>query len=173
VDKGVLVFSKKGDALRFTFTNENGKSDVLSPFAGISSFKALPNEKAVPVTESFYPMYEKAKIQSGISDEKSSRSKNIQDLNSKIMFLMSQLKKTPDCKNHIEYLEKLRRVSNVLDSLPLFYIKQLLDVELNNPLSAVLEFKELVSENYISIIINKDDQISNEIETILLAEQFL
>jgi superfamily II DNA/RNA helicase len=68
--KGVLLFSEKGDAYRFCFANENGGTMVLSPFAGLSLFKSAKDEKAIPVTEGYYPMYERAKGSSGISGVK-------------------------------------------------------------------------------------------------------
>jgi hypothetical protein len=82
--KGVLLFSEKGDAYRFCFANENGGTVVLPPFAGLSLFKSARDEKALPVTEDYYPMYERAKGSSGISGVKTSNSRNIIDLVNKI-----------------------------------------------------------------------------------------
>jgi superfamily II DNA or RNA helicase len=171
--KGVLVFSKKGDALRFSFTDENGFSRVNSPFVGISLFKAMRDEKAIPVNEKYYPLYEKAKAQSGISTEKSNRSKNTLELNNKINFLKDNFKNIAASENEISYLEKLRKVSGMLDSLPLYYTRQLLDVEIGDVNTILSEFKNLVPEEYLNTIIEKDEKIMNETETILLSEQFL
>jgi hypothetical protein len=171
--RGVLVFSKKGDALRFCFTDEFGRSNVNSPFAGISLFKALKKEEAVPVSEKYYPLYERAKARSGISTEKSSRSKNTLELNNKINFLKSNLRNSASGENEIAYLEKLRKVSGMLDSLPLYYTRRLLDVEIGDVNTILSEFKQLVPEEYLNTIIEKDEKVTNETETILLSEQFL
>ena len=171
--RGVILFSKKGDALRFCFTDESGKSDVASPLGGISLFKASFEEKAFPVTESFYPLYEKTKAQSGISTEKTVRSKNLIELNSKILFLKKELTKIPGNESDISYLENLRRITSTLDSLPLYYTRQLLDIEIREAKTVVAEFRNIVPDNYIKTIIEKDEKVLNETETILLSEQFI
>ena len=171
-EKGVTIFSKKGDALRFTSTDENGKSTVLSPLEGILTFKAELDEKALPINDSFYPLYERSKTQSGTSTEKGSRSKNLQELNVKINYILSSLKKNNGNKTSILYLEKLRRISNILDSLPLFYIRELLDISTDDIDTTVKDFKNLVNENYIDTILDKERKIKGEVESILLAEQF-
>jgi superfamily II DNA or RNA helicase len=172
-NKGVLLFSKKGDALRFNITNENGSNNVMSPKQGISLFKALPDEKALPVTEKFYPLYEKTKSHSGINMEKTSHSKNVMELNSKIMFLKKQLTNNSENLQNIAYLDNLRKITATLDSLPLYYIKQLLDIDIDDVSNAISEFKNIVPENYITTILDKDNRIVNEVETILLSEQFI
>jgi superfamily II DNA or RNA helicase len=171
--KGVLLFSRKGDALRFSFTDENGKSDVLYPFAGISFFKTTPNEKPIPVNEYFYPLYEKSKEQSGINAEKSGHSKNLQEINNKINYLKKQLTNVSENLLDIEYLDKLRKISSTLEALPLYYTKALLDIEIEDAKSVITEFKKIVSDHYINTIIEKDAKVMNEIETILLSEQFI
>jgi len=172
-NRGVLLFSKKGDALRFSFTNETGKSDVLSPFKGVSLFKASSDEKGLRVTENFYPLYEKSKTQSGINMEKTSLSKNILELNSKILLIKKQLTREPEKHYNDLYLDRLRKVVGTLNSLPLYYIRQLLDVSIDNVDIVINEFKKIVPENYLDVILEKDDKVINEIETILLSEQFI
>jgi superfamily II DNA/RNA helicase len=78
--KGVLLFSKKGDAYRFCFADENWGTKLLAPFEGLSLFRSAKDEKALPVTEKYYPMYGRAKGSSGKSSVKTSNSKNIIDL---------------------------------------------------------------------------------------------
>ena len=171
--KGVLLFSKKGDALRFCFTDENGASNVVSPHEGISIFRATPAEQPFAVTDNFYPLYERAKARSGISSEKNNRSKNILELNNKIVFLKKLLFGIPEQSCNLEYLENLRKTAGMLDALPLYYVRQLLDVKIENANVAILDFKSIVCEDYISTILEKDDKIMNEAETVLLSEQFI
>jgi hypothetical protein len=171
--KGVMLFSKKGDALRFSFTDDNGGSRILPPFEGISLFKALPNESPFPVTDNFYSLYEKTKAHSGVISEKTSRSKNVIDLTNKINLLKKQLTAVPESGNAVAYLDGLRKVSGELESLPLYYIRQLLDVDIKDAAATITEFKKWVSEGYINTILEKDEKILNETETVLLSEQFL
>jgi superfamily II DNA or RNA helicase len=171
--KGVLVFSKKGDAYRFSFCGETGGSCLVSAQDGIALFKAAPEEKAVGLTDGFYPVYERAKSVSAASAEKTALSKNLTALNDKINYLLRQLRQSKDNTKDIEYLTNLSNISVKLQSLPLFYIRALLDVDITDTKIVVAEFKSLVNEEYIDTILEKDDKIMNEVETILLAEQFI
>jgi len=168
--RGVLLFSRKGDALRFCFTDENGASRVLKSPNGISLFKASPDEKPLPVTEHFYSLYEKTKAHSDTGTEKTSHSKNVAELNNKILFLRRQLANTPQ---DIAYLDKLQKITGKLDSLPFYYVRQLLDADVENASVAMLDFRSMVCEDYINTILEKDDKVMNETETVLLSEQFL
>jgi superfamily II DNA or RNA helicase len=168
--KGVLVFSKKGDVFRFGFCDENGGSALVSAQDGIALFKAAPEEEAMKLTDGFYPLYERAKSVSAASAEKTALPKNITALNDKINYLLRQSKgSTKD----IEYLSNLQNVLAKLQSLPRYYIKVLLSVAVEDTPAAVAEFKSLVSEEYIDTILEKDDKIIHEVETILLAEEFV
>jgi hypothetical protein len=171
--KGVLVFSKKEDAYRFSFCGENGGSCIVPDHDGIALFKAAPEEKALELTDGFYPVYERAKITGAANTEKTALSKNIIALNDKINYLLKQLRQSKDNAKDIEYLTNLSNVAVKLESLPLFYIRALLDVDIADASTALDEFKSLVNEEYIYTILEKDNKIMNTVETILLAEQFI
>jgi hypothetical protein len=47
------------------------------------------------------------------------------------------------------------------------------DVDVSDTEAAITEFKTLVSEEYLDTILEKDNRVQNEVETILLAEQFI
>jgi superfamily II DNA or RNA helicase len=168
--KGVLVFSQKGDAYRFSFCAEIGNSGLVSAQEGIALFKAGPEEAAVKLTDSFYPLYEKTKDVSAADPEKTALSKNISNLNNKIHYLLRQSKGNVE---DMEYFSRLQNIAVKLRALPLFYIRMLLDVDIKDTKAAAAEFKALVNEEYINTILEKDDKIVNETETILLAEQFI
>jgi superfamily II DNA or RNA helicase len=168
--KGVLLFSEKGDAYRFCFADENGGAMLLPPLAGLSFFRAAKDEKALPVTEGFYPLYEKAKGMSGRSAEKTSNSRNIVDIVNKINLIRNNPAVSLDDK---KYLDDIRKVAGELNALPLYYIRQLLDVDIGDMADAMIEFKNIVTEEYVSAIIEKDNKIMNETENIILSEQFI
>jgi superfamily II DNA or RNA helicase len=171
--KGVLVFSKKEDAYRFSFCGENGGSCIVPAHDGIALFKAAPEEKALELTDGFYPVYERAKTTGAANTEKTALSKNIIALNDKINYLLKQLRQSKGNAKDIEYLANLSNVAVKLESLPLFYIRALLDVDIADAHAALAEFKSLVNEEYIYTILEKDNKIMNTVETILLAEQFI
>jgi superfamily II DNA/RNA helicase len=168
--KGVLLFSKKGDAYRFCFANENGGTAVLSPFAGLSLFKSSRDEKALPVKEGYYPMYERAKGSSGTSGVKTSNSRNIIDLVNKINLIKNTPAVSTDDK---KYLDNIRKAAGELNALPLYYIRQLLNVDIGDTNNAMAEFKNILAEEYLSAIIEKDNKIMNETENVILSEQFI
>jgi hypothetical protein len=168
--KGVLLFSEKGDAYRFCFANENGGTVVLSPFTGLSLFKSARGEKALPVTEGYYPMYERAKGSSGTSSAKTSNSRNIIDLINKIHLIKNTPAVSTDDK---KYLDNLRKAAGALNALPLYYIRQLLGVDIGDAGKAMAEFKYILAEEYLSAIIEKDNKIMNETENVILSEQFI
>ncbi|MDR1896453.1 MAG: SWF/SNF helicase family protein, partial [Prevotellaceae bacterium] len=172
-DRGVLLFSEKGNLYRFCFVDETGKGTILPPYVGLSLFKADKEEKPYPVTEGFYPLYQTAKSKSGIYPENTSRSKNIAALDKNIHYILKILSEKPGNDENKEYLGKLLRVVNELESLPLFYIKELLKVEIKEPEKSVIEYNRIANEEYVNSIIEKDNQILNEAEIILLAEQFI
>jgi superfamily II DNA or RNA helicase len=168
--KGVLLFSEKGDAYRFCFANENGGTMVLSPFAGLSFFKSAKDEKALPVTEGYYPLYERAKDSSGKSSVKTSNSRNIIDLVNKINLIKNNPIVSVDDK---KYLDNIRKAAGELNALPLYYIRRLLDIDIGDAEKAITEFKNTVAEEYLSTIFAKDNKIMNETENIILSEQFI
>ena len=172
-EKGVLVFSKKGDAYRFSSCGENSGSRIVSARDGIALFKAEPEEKARELTDGFYPLYERAKSVSAANPEKTALSKNINALNNKIKYLLKQLRQSKDNTRDIEYLTSLSTVAVKLESLPLFYIRALLDIDIADVKAALAECKSLVNEEYIDTILEKDNKIMNTVETILLSEQFI
>jgi hypothetical protein len=172
-EKGVLLFSKKGDSYRFSFTDISGKSALFSAQMGLSSFKAKEDEKPCEVTEGFYDMYNRARNKSGMDIEKSTRSKNVQELDQKVLYLVNEVKWLNQKSENLEYLNRLRTILNDLDSLPLYYIHSLLDISLSDSEFALNEFKNIVNEDYLDTILEKDHQIVNEPETILLSEQFI
>jgi hypothetical protein len=54
-----------------------------------------------------------------------------------------------------------------LNALPLYYIRQLLDVNVGDTGKAMTEFKTIVAEEYLSTILEKDNKIMNEMENII------
>jgi superfamily II DNA or RNA helicase len=168
-EKGVLLFSKKGDTYRFTVTDANGANCVLSASEGLSLFKASPDEKALPVMEDFYYLYERAKGFSGVVSEKTGYSKNLTKLINKIRFL----KKSSLAEEDRLYLDNLQKAAAELNALPLYFIRQLLDLDLGDTSKTITEFKTIVTQNYLATILGKDSKIMNETETILLSEQFI
>lgn len=163
--KGVLLFSKKGDSYRFGFTSLDGKSVMLNPENALALFEAKQDEKGEKVSDSFYPIYEKAKQSSGHVNQTKQNSKNIQDALSTVTILKNKVQD----KNDKEYLEGVRNVVS-WDSLPLYYMKQIAKISVAET-NALEELKQIVPENYLETLIEKNNKVGSESETVLLAEE--
>ena len=166
-EKGVLLFSKKGDAYRFCFTAQDGKTTMVSPQQALTLFKATKDDKTEKVSENFYTMYERAKAESGVVKTSKTRSKNAQEALGILRILQSKVKS----ESEKEYLKSLCDVIN-WDSLPTYYIKKLSSI---NPteLHAFTTVKEIIPDSYLETLIQKENKIGAEPETVLLAEELI
>ena len=166
-EKGVLLFSKKGDAYRFCFTAQDGKTTMVSPQQALTLFKATKDDKSEKVSENFYTMYEIAKAESGVVKTSKTRSKNAQEALGILRILQSKGKS----ESEKEYLKSLCDVIN-WDSLPTYYIKKLSNID-PAKMNSFLELKEIIPDNYLDTLIQKENKVGSEPETILLAEELL
>ncbi|MCR5763564.1 MAG: hypothetical protein K6G00_09310 [Treponema sp.] len=162
---GVVLFSKKGDSYRFAFTDKSGKTAILQPQNALSIFKASKDEKSLEVSDSFYALYEKAKNDSGIVRKSHTNSKTAQESQSVLQFIKQHSQNESDK----EYISSVMKVLS-LDSLPLYYQKQIKNVDAGSQ-NAVQEIKAIIPEVYLDSLIEKDNKIGSEAETILLAEE--
>ena len=164
-EKGVLLFSKKGDAYRFCFAAKDGSTVMTGPQQALTLFKASKNDSGNKVSDMFYPLYERAKAESGIIKTSGSKSTSVQEALKIVNFLIN--KTVSD--NDKEYLEALR---NTLcwDSIPDFYVKQIAKLKVGES-DLLTEIKGIVPESYIEMLIEKNAKVGNEPETILLAEE--
>lgn len=164
--KGVLLFSKKGDAYRFGFASADGKAVQVNPETALTMFRAEKDEKGGKVSDEFYTLYERAKQMSGVTKETRQNSKSIQEAISVLNFLLNSPKTS---KNDKEYLKNVREVIS-WDAIPVVYMKQIAKI---NPAekNTVQEIKEIVPETYLETLLEKNGRIGSESETVLLAEE--
>ena len=165
-EKGVLLFSRKGDAYRFCFTALDGSTVMVNPQAALSIFKAKKEERGERVSDAFYALYERAKSESGVVKTTKQKSKNAQEAQAAILFL----KKFAKSESEKEYLSALQEVIS-WDSIPTYYMKQISSLKPSD--SVLSELKEIISENYLETLIDKDNKVGSEPETVLLAEELL
>ena len=162
---GVILFSKKGDSYRFSFTDQSGKTVILQPEDALSIFRAEREEKCFEVGDSFYALYEKAKNDSGIVRKSKTNSKTAQEAQGVLQFIKSRAQNESDR----EYISSVMKVLS-LDSLPLYYQKQIKNADASSK-NAVQEIRDIVPEVYLESLIEKDNKVGAEPETILLAEE--
>lgn len=165
LDKGVLLFSKKGDAYRFCFSGKDGKSELISPQQALELFKSTRDEKGFPISADFYPLYENAKQKSGVVKVSKSNSKTARVAIDLISFLLNNVTDN----NTKEYLKAVKEIIS-LDGMPVYYLQQIAKINPNDK-SCIHELKTIVPENYLSVLIEKNNKIGSEPELILLAEE--
>ena len=168
-DKGVLLFSKKGDSYRFSFASKGGGAQALLPQQALSMFRAKSEEKAERVSEDFYTLYETAKAESGIVNKTSKKcSKNVRDV-------LDGIRSVKDANDYDkEYLNDLRTVIN-WGSISDGDIKRILKEfgKESTTEELVAAIKQIIPYYYLDAIIKKESDIVSEPETILLAEELL
>lgn len=166
-EKGVLLFSKKGDAYRFCFTAQDGSTMMVNPQLALTLFRASQKDEGFAVSDGFYSMYEKAKAESGVVKKSKQKSKIAQEA----FAILTILKNKAKTEQEKEYIKSVQDVIS-WDSIPTYYMKQI--ARLNPTVSSALsELKEIVPNNYLETIIEKDSKVGSEPETILLAEELL
>lgn len=166
-EKGVLLFSKKGDAYRFCFAAQDGSTVMVNPQQALTLFKAAKDEKGFSVSEGFYMMYERAKEGSGVVKKTRQKSKNVQEA----LQILTVLKNIVIPENEKEYISAVQDVIS-WDSIPTYYMKQI--SKLNPSSSSTLhELKEVLPDKYLETLIEKEKKVGSEPEIILLAEELV
>ncbi len=164
-EKGVLLFSRKGDAYRFCFASEDGSTVMVNPQQALTLFKASKDDKGCVLSDAFYAMYEKAKEGSGVVRKSRQRSKTSQEALAVLMMLKSKA-----CsEDEKEYLSSVCDVIN-WDSIPIYYMKEIARMKPSDK-EVIAGLKHIVPDTYLMTIIEKDNKVGNEPETILLAEE--
>ncbi len=164
-NRGVLLFSRKGDSFRFCFAAEDGRVSLLSPETALNSFKASKSEKGSAVSSDFYPLFEKARFENG-GKETRQNSKTIQEA----LNVLNMLSQRYTEKGDREYLDSLRKVVR-WDSVSLFALKKIASV---NPTKgdALEKIREAVPESAMEAVLEKNSHVGCEQETVLLVEEF-
>ena len=164
-EKGVLLFSRKGDSFRFCFTAQDGESVMVSQQQALTLFKATKEEKGEPVSDAFYAMYEKSKAASGVVKKTRQKSKLAQEA----LAVLTALKNRVPSDNDKEYITSVCEVIS-WDSIPSYYMKQISKMNPSDA-AAITEVKQILPGDYLVTLIEKDNKVTSEPETVLLAEE--
>lgn len=166
-EKGVLLFSKKGDAYRFCFTALDGSSSMVNAQEALTIFRATKDEQPLEVTDAFYVMYEKAKSCSGVVKATRAKSKNVQEA----LQILTMLKNKSQNENDKEYLKSVCDVIS-WDSIPTFYVRKIIKLDLKEA-NIIEEIKQIIPSSYLTTLLEKESKVGSEPETILLAEELV
>ena len=125
-------------------------------------------QEAFPVSDDFYALYENAKSESGIIHKSAQKSKSVQD----VVGILNFIKKQSQNENDKAYIDALQNVVS-LDSLPLYYIKEIKEKIKPDSLEAVVQLRLIVPDTYLESLLEKNGKVGKEVEMILLSEEFL
>lgn len=165
-EKGVLLFSKKGDAYRFCFAAADGSTAMIGPQEALTMFRAAKSEVALPVSDGFYAMYKRAKKESGVVKEE----EQIGETANNAIKVIRALERVTKTESEKEYIGALLSVIS-WDSVPEYYLKQIAKMKASSDM--IEEIKTILPESYVDTIIEKQGRIGNESEMVLLAEEML
>lgn len=166
LESGVLLFTRKGDSFRFSSDNEN--ANVLPPQQALAIFKTTQEEEGFETSDSFWDRYEAAKQASGLVRHSAAKSKNLQKANSVLKILKERMKKLGRTRDY-DYVDSVFKVAN-LDSFPTFLLKKIQKIDVDG-FDEIKQLRELVSNAYISSLLEKDALIGATPEIVMLAEE--
>ena len=159
-NKGVLLFSKKGDDFVFKIGNSDGIIYQLTAEEAIGLFEALPSEEPKPLSENFDSIYQATRSHLFQSDSQDKNEKQRIEALQKIKVMMTK-KALP-----ADYLKDLKKVieNDGLAGYELRFINKLKPSE-------YAKLPEQIDNYYISRIIETYNHVDDGEESIILAEE--
>lgn len=161
--KMVVLFSKKGDSCRFSFSN-GIDSGIMYPEQAIRLFKCPPNEMGFKVSSDFWDRYEQAKSSSGILKVATNSNPKINAAFAKIKQMIS-LEKENEGRDYLSMLCEVIKLDVISGSK----LKKI--GKINPKACSVSKINELVPLEFIETIIKKKNSVEKEPEIILLSEE--
>ncbi|MCH5283847.1 MAG: hypothetical protein J1E59_09385 [Treponema sp.] len=165
-EKGVMLFSKKGDAYRFCFAAADGSTAMIGPQEALTMFRAAKSEVALPVSDGFYAMYKRAKEESGVVKKQG----QIGETANNAIEMIRAIKTAAKSEREREYISAVQSIIE-WDSVPEYYIRRIARMRVSSDM--IEEIRTILPESYVDTIIEKQGRIGNEPETVLLAEEML
>ncbi len=165
--KGVLVFGKKGEEYAFKFGSKPDDCAPLGISEALKLFEASVSESADKTSEKFEKIYES--ISKNLFSKKSevALDRGKVDAINKIEALKAKLPEKRD------YIEDLLYVLKDLDALPDRFAKLIRAIELKNFIEDFNELKDEVPHAYLLNIIEREKQIDEGKESLILSEELI
>lgn len=164
---GVLVFGKKGQEYAFKFASQHTEPTSLSASEALDLFEAQITENAEPVSKAFHPVYAAVKEKLFSRKTAVALDKGKRDTIQKIEAIKDRL---PDKK---DYLEDLLHVVRELDGLPERCGRQIRAVEWKNLEGDFTDLTRQIPHQYLSDIIDRQRQIEEGKESLIVSEELI
>ena len=164
---GVLVFARKGNEYAFKIAADTADILLLTPSVALELFEAHLAEEPQKTTEDFEDIYQQLKDNLFAKQTAVAKDRGKQDAINKLRALKSKL------PNRCDYIEDLLYVVEKLDALPGCYMKMIRAIAFT---TIERDFDNLMAEvpsSYLAKIIDREQSISDEGETLILAEELV
>ena len=163
-EKGLLIFSKKGEIPRFIFSNKDKKINNILPVDAFKLFDAKPNEKHVNFDKKYDHLYEEIKAQL-LKDQK------VLPPNKKKKDQINKLEKLSLESRHKDYYSKMYKVVKELDGLTALHLKTIKKITETSSDKNIKEIKKLIPESLLDGLLRTYAEVELKKDTLIITEQ--
>lgn len=166
-EKGIIVFGKKGEEFAFKFGSKDTEPRPLTLMEALRLFEAEITESSEKPSSFFNSIYDKIcrKLFTQKSEVALDRGKR------DTILKVEALKKKQPKDN--DYLEDLYYVLKDLDALPSRYAKLIRSIKIENLNDDYKDLKKQIPHNYLLNIIDRERQIEEGKESLILSEELI
>jgi superfamily II DNA or RNA helicase len=163
-DKGLLIFSKKGDIPRFIFSDQNKNIKNINPTDAFKLFEAKPNEKHINFDKKYDSLYEEIRMQI-LADQK------ILPPNKKKKKLINKLELLSRESRHKDYYAKMYKVVKELDGLTKLHLKTIDKISQSSSDKNIREIKKLIPEQLLEGLLRAYAEVELKKDALIITEQ--
>ena len=163
-EKGLLIFSKKGEIPRFIFSNKDKKINNMLPSDAFKLFDAKPNEKHINFDKKYDHLYEEIKAQL-LKDQK------VLPPNKKKKDQINKLEKLSLESRHKDYYSKMYKVVKELDGLTALHLKTIKKITETSSDKNIKEIKKLIPESLLDGLLRTYAEVELKKDTLIITEQ--
>ena len=163
-DKGLLIFSKKGDIPRFIFSDKNKNINNIIPTDAFKLFQANPNEKHINFDKKYDSLYEEIKLKI-LADQK------IIPPNKKKKRLINKLELLSRESRHKDYYTKMYKVVKELDGLTKLHLKTIDKISQSSSDKNIKEIKKLIPEQLLEGLLKAYAEVELKKDALIITEQ--
>ena len=163
-EKGLLIFSKKGEIPRFIFSDKDKKINNLSPIDAFKLFEAKPNEKHINFDKKYDSLYEEIRTQILVDQKTIPPNKKKKDLINKLELLSRE-------SRHKDYYTNMYKVVKDLDGLTTLHLKTIKKITESSSDKNIKEIKSLIPEKLLESLLRAYADVELKKDALIITEQ--
>jgi superfamily II DNA or RNA helicase len=163
-EKGLLIFSKKGEIPRFIFSNKDKDINNIPPVDAFKLFEAKPNEKHINFDKKYDQLYEEIKAKL-LKDQK------ILPPNKKKKEQINKLEKLSIESRHKDYYSKMYKVVKELDGLTTMHLKTIKRITESSSEKNIKEIKSFIPERLLDGLLRTHAEVELKKDALIITEQ--